>query len=79
MFSLFQVRFLWLEDMYTTGVLAQKAKLNYIDNSAYHHLLYRPAYTYNDLKNIHKTKYLIGHLSSSTEVLKFWNLVKALK
>ena len=62
-----QVKFLWLEDVYVTGMLAKSAGLNYVNNSQHHLLKYM---TYGDSAEMlqkDKNLFLVGHVRSSNQ------------
>ena len=68
---LFQVRFLWLEDMYVTGVLAESAGLNYINNGRNHWIQY--SRSRRAMRQIEKQTniFLLGHVPIA-DAYKYW-------
>ena len=67
---LIQVEFLWLEDMYITGVLAEAARLSHQDISHHHYSMYDT----NTAVELMRTEsiYLVGHVPSTKHVYKLW-------
>ena len=74
-FVLFQVKFLWLEDMYVTGALAEGVGLTYmyISNSLHHGIKYNKEKT-KAVKE--KRIYLLGHVPSVDDVYNYWKNVQ---
>ena len=75
-YLLLQVKFVWLEDMYVTGVLAENVGLNHIDNSPHHVLRYNQEPEKMKNAETDKKVYLIGHIPTVDDAYKYWKVVQ---
>ena len=70
------MKFVWLEDMYVTGVLAESVGLSYIDNAPHHVRQY--SRESRKMKKVADDKrvYLLGEVFTVTDVYKYWKDVQ---
>ena len=69
-----QVRYVRFEDMYITGILAERAGLSHISNSVHHYLIYKHNQTRTAVR-YSRAVFIVGNIPTVKDTYSFWKLV----